>query len=196
MTHDELMHYFSKPMYNSVRELIYRVMLERPDISDAFRIEATAERMCESLCDGAELTVDQALRLTEKQRNIPVEELVAELGKAGVTGGNVVDIVLGADIGEDYSGCEPDSSAERKFRILNVNADILAKNQDIIVIGRPQFYEGADWAQLALTVFCPTLSRDEQQIIQNMTHWCDEAKVVEENGYLKLLFYIKGIWNV
>ena len=196
MTHEELLNYFSKPMYNEVRELIYRVMLERPNISDAFRIEAAAERMHESLGDGAELTVEQALRLTEKQRNIPVEELVAELEKAGVTDGNVVDIILGADLGEDYSGCEPDRSAERKVRILNANADILAKNQDIIVLGRPQFFEGADWAQLALAVFCPTLSKDEQQIIQNMTHWCDEAKVLEENGYLKLIFYIKDIWNI
>lgn len=195
MNRDELLEQFSHPMYAEVREYIYRIMLEHPEISDKFWIESAAEQMLECATDGVDIGTDNALRLTKGKKEISLDELVRRLSEAGVTNGNVFDVILGAELGDDFAGCELKKSAERKFAILKLNADILAKNPDIILLGVPVPVEFADWAQLSMAVFCPDLTKDEQTVIKNMTHWCDESAMFQEAGYLKLIFYIKDIWE-
>lgn len=193
MTKDELIKYFSNPNLDYLREHAYRIMLERPDIADPLRIEFAAEQMHESEGDRIELSVYNALRLTESDKVVPIDKLMKELTAVGVADDNMLDVILGAEL-EDYSDCKPSRNAERKFKILNINADILAKNEDIVIVGRPEFYPGCNWGRLALALFCPTLTADEQQIIRNMEHWCDETSVDQDKGYVRLIFYVNNIW--
>lgn len=194
VTRDELIKHFSKPMYDHVREDIYRIMLDRPDISDPGRIEDAAEQMHESRGDGVELTVENAMRLTENEEVVApwlTDEETKDLG----TKDGIIDAILNAQL-EDYSGCAPSKKAERKFRALNAQADILAGNKDIVITGRPEFFPGADWARLAIAVFCPTLTKDEQTILSNMKNWSDGVSINTNRGYPRLIFYINNIWDV
>lgn len=195
MTRDELLAQFSNPMYAEVRKYIHKIMQEHPEVEDKFWIESAAEQMLECATDGVAISTDNALRLTKGKKEVPLDELVRRLSEAGVTNANVIDVILGAELGDDFAGCELKKSAERKFAILKLNADILTKNPDIVLTGVPVPTEFADWVQLTLAVFCPELTKDEQTVIQNMTHWCDETAMFQETGYLKLIFYIKDIWE-
>lgn len=197
MTKDELMKHFSAPRYDTIREYVYRIMLERPDIYDPVRIAFAADKMEECFGDGVEIGVNDALRLTEKDTVPDMETLLKSLSDAGVTDDNIFDVIFssGAD-GEDYSQCVPSRRAERSFRLLNQQADALAAlSPDILVIGRPEFSRYADWARLAIALFCPTLTQTEQNIIKILKTISDDACVTQEPSYIKVEFFVEKIWE-
>ena len=102
MTRDELLAQFSNPMYAEVRKYIHKIMQEHPEVEDKFWIESAAEQMLECATDGVAIGTDNALRLTKGKKEIPLDELVRRLSEAGVTNANVIDVILGAELGDDF----------------------------------------------------------------------------------------------
>lgn len=196
MTKDELMKYFSHRRYTEVREDIYRVMLEHPEITEPFPIEAAAEQISECRTNGVELSVENALRLTSGQKPPEMDELLRRLDEAGITNDNILDVIESSgSLVDDYDGWTPSPKAARQMEFLNKYADELAEeNKDFVVVARPEFFRYADYAVLHLAVFAETLTKTEQNIIQVMRQLSSGVQMVLEENYIKLIFYIRDIW--
>lgn len=195
MTRDELIKYFSHRRYDGDREDIYRVMLEHPEITEPYPIIAAAGEISDCRLNGVELSVEDALRLTAGEEEVPMEKLIKEMDAAGITSDNIIDKLIDMTK-EDYGGCEPSAKAERQMEFLNKYADELASgNRDIIVTARPEFFRYASYATLFLAVLSPELTKREQNIIQIMKTLSDGARIFREKNYIKLVFYIRNIWQ-
>lgn len=196
MTKDELIRHFADQSYASCREFAYKIILEHPEITDPERIGFAAVCMEYSRMDDVELSTSDALRLTARRRVKPVEELVQMLNDAGVNDANIDEILGRAGGDVDYSGCAADPEAERKIRSLNALADALtAENKDVVLLGRPTYFQYASYARLTLAFFCKSLSKEEQEILRNMRRWCDASEMDTDEGYPRLVFYIENIWQ-
>lgn len=195
MTKDELIKHFSQHKYDDIREYAYQVMLEHPEVTDPIRICFAADQMDECAVDGVKISVDNALRLTEKETYTPVEELVSQLRASGIDDETFLNTIFSAkDPTGTFDGCKVDPEALRRIKILEESAEYLATNKDIVIIGRPTFWTGTSEARLALALFCEKLTDMEQMFFQGMKDNCDIARLHQEPGYLKACFFVENIW--
>lgn len=198
MNREELKEYFAKPKYDDVREYVYLIMMEHPEATDKYTIEAAACEMLDCKLNGVVLSTSNALRMVDGEKPPDIGELLRKLKESGVTNDNVFDIIFSADDGEDerekhkYSTLSND--ALRKKERLENCADFLTQNGDIVLLGVPIPVREADWMQLELGFFGKSLDTMEQKALTDMKSYADTTAVVENGNYIKVVFKITDVW--
>ena len=198
MNREELKAYFDKPMYDDVREYAYLIMMEHPEIAEAYTIEAAACEMHDCKLNGVVLSTDNALRMVDGETPPKMEDLLRDLENAGVTSDNVRNILLSADDGEaerdkhEYSELSKDA-IHKKEQLENC-ADFLTQNHDIVLLGIPVPVREADWMQLELGFFGKSLDAMERKALTDMKTCADSTAVFDKGNYTKVVFKIENVW--
>ena len=196
MTKDELIKHFSQHKYDYIRRYVNRIMNESPDVTDWFWLCSAGDLMDECAVDGVDLSVDDALRLTRNDREVPLSDIIKKLDEAGITDKKFVDTILNAKVERpDFTGCEADQDAVRRVHEMTMLAFRLTKNnKDIVLIGRPKIARNSSSSRLALALVCEDLSEDEQETLTKLYELCDDKRMFQEESYIKLVFFVDNIW--
>ena len=188
---EELLDYFGQRKFDYKRGYIRKVMRERPEITDRFKIGAATEQMMESHDGGVELSVDDALRFVENEQPITYDDIMHFFESIGLESSDI----LFREVEDDKIGMKENKEAVRKARLLTKHADMLAKNPDVILLGIPVFDHEADWAQAKLAFFSERLNGMERAMLLEMRKLSDDASVSIEHGVAVVVFQILNIWD-
>lgn len=198
MNREELKKYFAKPMYNDVREFVYLVMLEHPEVTEPYTVEAAACEIQDCRINGVELSTDDALRLVKGEKPPKMEDILKKLSDAGITNDNILDVIESADTdeseGTDRAVWVLSEDALRQKELLENGADLLVRNRDIVLLGRPIPEKGADWMQLELGFFSENFGPAEEKTLVDMKSCADDTAIIEKGNYAKVVFKIRDIW--
>ncbi len=193
---EELAEYFSDWQYDPERQCINKLMREHPEVRDPFVIEAAAEEMLEAAYTGVLLSTDDALRLVEYMEPAPVEKLVQMLADAGINDDNIFDIIANANLSdEDYSDCVQSRHARHTANFLQRYADLLTRNEDIILLRLPVCDRHDNQAYLMLAFLGDKLSLIEQRILEQMKSVADRTHIKTEYEITRISFYIENVWE-
>lgn len=195
MTRKELDKYFAKDMYEGVRKYAKKIMDAHPEITDPLVVEFAAGKMEECADDGADLSVDDALRLTAKHDPIPTaQDFMDTLAKGGIqTQGDLLDLI---EKGFENTPKAPEnisrSTTERSAQMTRLGRSLADGNKDIVLMGVPADLSW-DFTQLKLAFFADELTEDEQKTINEIRALADEVKfyVEYEIGYAVFRINVK-----
>lgn len=184
MTRKELDKYFSRDMYDGIRKYAVRIMDAHPEITDAMVIEFAAGKMEECADDGAELSADDALRLTKEHDPIPTtQDFMGIFEKGGIkTQGDLLSLI---ERGFEETPKAPDSiqrtTIEKATAMARLGRELADGNKDIVLMGIPADFSWS-FTQLKLAFFTENLSDREQEIIRELQRLSDRVKYAEEHG--------------
>lgn len=211
MTHKELEKYFASPLYDEVREYINLVMEKHPEITDKNVIGAAAEEIFECQVDGAEITVDDALRLTSGKKFIsdPADiqvalesgeygELEAEIAKKlGDIRGRKSDVLnnlaenVQAYIEQQMAGDLKPEAFAKAHELTRLGTELSNNNNDIVLMGVPDL-KWSD-AELKVAFFTDKLAEEDLKILYDMKLVADRVKFKVDNGIAYATFYLYDI---
>lgn len=198
MTQRELKDYFSKQMYDDIREFVYLIMLEHPEITEPYTIEAAASEIQESKTDGVNLSVDNALRLVAGERPADMKEIQRILGNAGInSNADIIDVLNEAAERDMEKLPREGMSAEAfgKAAILMNAATMLAQNKDIVILGLPEADRMSDYMILRMAFFTDTLTDRERKLLEAMKLHADKTDTEQRERALLVFFKVFRIWD-
>lgn len=191
---DDLIAYFAQDKFDYKRGYIRELMQTHPEISDSDIIDLATEQMLESHECGVELNIDDALRFVSSQKVITVEEAVKILTDMGFNDSNFAEMVSSAVVTGE-KGTKKNANAKTKADLLTRYAEIVGKNEDVILLGLPVFDNESNWTQAKLAFFSENLSIAEKAALTEMKKIADDARITVENGVAVAVFQIYNIWS-
>lgn len=198
MTQRELKDYFSKQMYDDIREFVYLIMLEHPEVTEPYTIEAAACEIQESKTDGVNLSVDNALRLVAGEKPADMKEVCRILSSAGINSdADIIDVLNEAAGREMESSPHEDMSAEAfgKVTILMNAATMLAQNKDIVILGLPEADRMSDYMILRMAFFTDMLTDRERKLLEAMKLHADKTDTEQREHALLVFFKVFRVWD-
>ena len=184
--------HFSAPMYESLYKYAKQVMDAHPEITDELVVGFAANQMEECADDGAELSVDDALRLTAKHNPIPTaKDFYNSLMNAGVnTQSDLISLLESGFDGVKKPISISASVAERAAKMTMLGREICNGNKDIVLMGTPIDLSW-EFSQLKVAFFTEDLSEREKEIIKELKSLADETEYYEkfEIGYAIFRIY-------
>lgn len=198
MTQQELKDYFSKQMYDDIREFVYLIMLERPEITEPYTIEAAASEIQESKTDGVNLSVDNALRLVAGESPADMKEIQKILGNAGINSNADIIDVLNEAAERDMEKLPRDGMSAEAFgkaAILMNAATMLAQNKDIVILGLPEADRMSDYMILRMAFFTDTLTGRERKLLEAMKLHADKTDTEQRERALLVFFKVFRVWD-
>lgn len=198
MTRDELKNYFSKKMYDDIREYVYLIMLEHPEITEPYTIEAAACEIQESKTDGVNLSADNALRLVAGEKPADMKEVHRILSSAGINSdADIIDVLNEAAGREMAAMPHEDMSADAfsKVAILMNAATMLAQNKDIVILGMPEADRMSDYMILRMAFFTDVLTDVERKMLEAMKLHADATDTEQRESALLVFFKVFNVWN-
>lgn len=198
MTQKELKDYFSDRMYDDIREYVYLIMLEHPEVTEPYTIEAAACEIQESKTDGVNLSVDNALRLVAGEKPADMKEVCRILSSAGINSdADIIDVLNEAAGREMESSPHEDMSAEAfgKVTILMNAATMLARNKDIVILGLPEADRMSDYMILRVAFFTDTLTDRERKLLEAMKLHADKTNMEQRECALLVFFKVFHVWD-
>lgn len=196
---DELYKYFDADSFDYKRSYLRKFMRAYPKITDRTVIDVATEQMLESHEGGVELDVADALRFAEHKR-LPTEaELLKMLTDAGINDSNI-DNVLGQILSPDFEGDDKCGSiknpaAKKKAGWLTRFAYVLARNNDVLILGLPTYNTKEDWVQVKLAFFSENLNSGEKYALDQMMKYADRAFLTHQRGVAVVVFQVYNIWS-
>ena len=198
MTQRELKDYFSKQMYDDIREYVYLIMLEHPEITEPYTIEAAASEIQESKTDGVNLSVDNALRLVAGESPADMKEIQKILGNAGInSNADIIDVLNEAAERDMEKLPHEDMSAEAfgKSALLMNAATMLAQNKDIVILGLPEADRMSDYMILRMAFFTDALTGRERKLLEAMKLHADKTDTEQRERALLVFFKVFRVWD-
>jgi hypothetical protein len=194
---DTLLAYFGSDGFDYKRSYIRKIMKDRPDVTDQFKVDVASEQMYESHTEGVELDTNDALRFVANDKPKSVEELVKMLSKAGVNDSNIFESIEKGIISHEDSpiGTIKNKSAKATAKILTSLAEYIGKNNDVIVLGLPTFDPIQNWTQVKLAFFSEDLSEREKTALQVLMEKADKSHWRIEHGVAVAVFQLVNIWD-
>lgn len=192
MTRKELDKYFSRDIYDGVRNYANRIMDAYPEITDAQTVLFAAGKMEECADDGAYISVEDALRLTKEHAPIPTAKDFMEILQSGgiETQSDLISLIEKA---EENTPKAPENihhtTAEKAATMTRLGHELANGNKDIVLMGIPADLSWS-FAQLKLAFFADELSADEQAIIQELRSLADETEFYVDYGIGYAVFRI------
>ena len=198
MTQQELKDYFSDRMYDDIREYVYLIMLEHPEVTEPYTIEAAACEIQESKTDGVNLSVDNALRLVAGEKPADMKEVCRILSSAGINSdADIIDVLNEAAGREMESSPHEDMSAEAfgKVTVLMNAAAMLSRNKDIVILGLPEADRMSDYMILRMAFFTDVLTDRERKLLEAMKLHADKTDTEQRECALLVFFKVFHVWD-
>ena len=195
MSFDDLIRYFSRPMYNDFREYIFRVMRSHPEIREPFLLEAAGGFMQDAADGDVDLSPEDALTLARHEKKPDTDALAAKLHAIGFhTAQDILDAVAMLDAPEPFHGEEKNPDAVIRIYLLRMQGQELNKQPGCILMGLPKFDPEDNTAQLIVAVTEPELPREAQLLIAKLRLNASRSTFSEKNGVAWLQFFVDNCW--
>lgn len=196
--YDELYDYFDDDSFDYKRSYLRKFMRTYPKITDKTIIDVATEQMLESHEGGVELDVADALRFASHKKQKSTAELVKTLTDAGINDSNiddVLDTMLSPDFVDDGKrGSIKNQEAKKKAGWMTRYAYMLARNEDVLILGLPTYDPASDWTQIKLAFFSEELNASEKLALDQLMKLADRSSLKDEHGVAVAVFQIYNIW--
>lgn len=194
----EIYQSFLTPSGIYLAKYVKKILTERPDITDRDWVCAAADMMDDCKINGVELSVANALRLTEK-RDKPMDtaDLVKLMESFGITDDNFREVI---DKGlasfdkelEELAQKDVNEDAVRSALLLErLGKDLAESNSDIVLLKVPNIE--MDDGRLKLAFFTDEFTEDEQKTLYDMKLVSDRFKYEEKYGIGYATFYVDDL---
>lgn len=197
--YDELYDYFDDDSFDYKRSYLRKFMRTYPKITDKTIIDVATEQMLESHEGGVELDAADALRFASQKKQKSTAELVKMLTDAGINDDNIDD-VLDAMNSPDFEddgkrGSIKNQEAKKKAGWMTRYAYMLARNEDVLILGLPTYDPASDWTQIKLAFFSENLNSGEKAALHQLMSLADKSKLEDNHGVAVAIFQILNIWS-
>lgn len=200
MTRDELKKHFAHKKYSDIREQVYAVMLDHPEITEPYTIEAAACEIKESKGEGVALSIEDALRLVAGETPPDTNKILRELSDMGMrTAGDLIALLNNAQEQLEDSEFHAEDMNPEAFKALAVlmnGAVMLTRNRDIVVLGLPEADREVDYAVMRVAFFTDDLTDSELNILNCMKSVSDKVFTDERPNAMVIRFKVDNIWNI
>lgn len=197
--YDELYDYFDDDSFDYKRSYLRKFMRTYPKITDKAVIDVATEQMLESHEGGVELDAADALRFASQKKQKSTAELVKMLADAGINDSNiddVLDTMLSPDFVDDGKrGSIKNQEAKKKAGWMTRYAYMLARNEDVLILGLPTYDPASDWTQIKLAFFSEELNASEKLALDQLMKLSDRSSLKDEHGVAVAVFQIYNIWS-
>lgn len=197
--YDELYDYFDDDSFDYKRSYLRKFMRTYPKITDKTIIDVATEQMLESHEGGVELDAADALRFASHKKQKSTEALVKMLTDAGINDDNiddVLDTMLSPDFVDDGKrGSIKNQEAKKKAGWMTRYAYMLARNEDVLILGLPTYDPASDWTQIKLAFFSEELNASEKLALDQLMKLADRSSLKDEHGVAVAVFQIYNIWS-